>query len=153
MGLPLFALFPAIGPWYGSGILPNAFQSQCQNSLLALRSGGAPAVIGIVCFPSFHVIWAVLCVYAFWGFRWLRFPALILGSIIVVSTISTGWHYFVDVLAGLLLAGIWLRLARMVAFPSAALPEGDCAQVRNRESYRVRYMRVLMGATASGVFQ
>jgi len=106
MGLPLFALFPAIGPWYGSGILPNAFQSQCQNSLLALRSGGAPAVIGIVCFPSFHVIWAVLCVYAFWGFRWLRFPALILGSIIVVSTISTGWHSFVDVLAGLLLAGI-----------------------------------------------
>lgn len=126
IGLPLFALFPAIGPWYHATIVPNDFQLQCQNSLLAIRSGGSPDVVAIVCFPSFHVIWAVLCAYAFWGFRWLRIPASILAAMIILSTITTGWHYFADVLAGLAISGVALRLAPRIAVPDAvtASPAG-----------------------------
>jgi len=117
IGLPLFVLFPAIGPWYGSALAPTAFQLQCQNSLLSLRAGGAPIAIGVVCFPSFHVVWAILCAYAFSGFRWLRIPGWLLGIASIVSKVTTGWHYFVDVLAGLVIAAIALRLARGLATP------------------------------------
>jgi len=123
IGLPLFALFPAIGPWYGAAILPNPAQVQCQNSLLGLRAGASALVVGVVCFPSFHVIWAVLCGYAFSGLRWLRIPAWILAGLIVVSTVTSGWHYVVDVIAGLLIAAAALRVAKWLSIPKEAVSE------------------------------
>lgn len=108
IGLPVFGLLPAVGPWYGFQFAPNGAQQACEQSLLLLRNPGPylyqPA--GVVCFPSFHVIWAVLCARAMWGFRWLRIPAFLLSASIIVSTMTTGWHYFVDVLGGLALAAI-----------------------------------------------
>jgi len=115
IGLPLFALFPAIGPWYGYHFAPTPDQLKCQSSILALRLPGhfvfraAP----IVCFPSFHVAWAIVCATAYWGFRPLRFPAALLAGMIIVSTMTTGWHYFSDVLGGIVLACLSLAIANL----------------------------------------
>ena len=91
-------------------------QRQCESLLLALRGSGAFLVMpgqdaGIMCFPSFHVIWAVLSVRALWGFRRLRVPVSVLAGLISASTMTTGWHYFVDVLGGLVVAEVpsWRR--------------------------------------------
>jgi hypothetical protein len=118
LGLPLFALFPAIGPWYGFHLEPRADEAACQTALLLLRSPG-PLVFsppaGVICFPSFHVVWAILCVRALWGFRWLRLPVAVFSGMIIFSTLTTGVHYFCDVLAGVMVAAIsilvpkWLR--------------------------------------------
>ena len=114
IGLPLFVLFPAAGPWSGYHFPPGPDRFACEAGLLQLRQAGAyvfhPA--GVVCFPSFHVIWAVLAAHTLWGFRWLRIPAAILASLIIVSTMTLGWHYFVDVLAGLIVASIAVVLSR-----------------------------------------
>jgi len=131
IGLPLFAMFPAIGPWYGFHLPVRLDESICQAALLALRSPGTYTFNppdGVICFPSFHVVWAILCVQALWGFRWLRFPVSLLAGMIVLSTMSTGVHYFCDVLAGILVAAIsvlgsrWLRRSVFVDKRSASLP-------------------------------
>jgi membrane-associated phospholipid phosphatase len=106
IGLPLFALLPAVGPWYGFHTAGLPVQLALQNELLALRGSSSHPfqLAGVICFPSFHVIWAILVARALWAFRWLRWPAVALCSLIALSTLTTGWHYFADVLAGGLLA-------------------------------------------------
>ena len=117
IGIPLFALLPAVGPWRYFHIPPTQAQTTfCEAPLLALRLPG-PYVLGsqeagIVCFPSFHVAWAILFAAALWGFRSLRIPLVLVSTMVILSTITTGWHYFVDVLGGILLAIVSILLAK-----------------------------------------
>jgi membrane-associated phospholipid phosphatase len=115
IGVPAFALLPAVGPWYFYHLVPTPTQAQCQIQLLYMRLPGSYATLsqdaGIVCFPSFHVIWAILCAYALWGFRPLRIPTALLSAMIVFSTVTTGWHYFSDVLGGVIVAYLSIAFA------------------------------------------
>lgn len=116
IGLPLFAVFPAVGPWFGYGTSASASQLACQVGLFALRAPG-PYLFhleGVVCFPSFHVIWAILCARSLWSFWQLKAPALILCLLIVLSTMTSEWHYFVDVLAGTAVALASIGLAEVL---------------------------------------
>ena len=116
VGFAAFAIFPAVGPWSYYHFTPDRSQANCQILLFSLRRPGPyippRAVAGIVCFPSFHVIWAVLSAAALWCFRYLRIPVVLLAVMIVLSTMTTGWHYFVDVLAGLALAVVSMFIAK-----------------------------------------
>lgn len=67
---------------------------------------------GILCIPSFHVIWALLCAYSLWDVRPLRIPAAIFSALLIFSTLATGWHYLVDVIAGAFVALASIQLAR-----------------------------------------
>ena len=113
VGLPLFALLPAVGPWYGGHFTATAHQLECQSALLLFRGQGHAIshLNAVICFPSFHVIWAICCMAALWGFRLLRIPVALLSSMIVVSTVTTGWHYFVDMLGGIVIAVFSLAIA------------------------------------------
>jgi membrane-associated phospholipid phosphatase len=117
IGIPLFALLPAVGPWRYFHIPPTQAQTVfCEAPLLALRLPG-PYILGsqeagIVCFPSFHVAWAILFAAALWSFRSVRIPLALVTGMVVLSTMTTGWHYFVDVLGGILLAIISILLAK-----------------------------------------
>jgi len=120
----VFLLLPAVGPWFPHQFTPSPLQVECQRDLLQLRQTGIAQGVGIVCFPSCHVLWAVLSVAALWGFRWLRIPATVLCAGIVLSTMTTGWHYLVDVLAALLLAFGSIVAARRLARWTAPLQDG-----------------------------
>ena len=123
IGLPVFALLPGIDPWYGDHFVARPDLAACQSFvLLAIRRPGPymyqyPA--GAVFFPSFHVIWAILCVHVLWGFRFLRIPVSLFSALIVFSTLTTGNHYLCDVLAGFVLAVVTIviteRLSRRLA--------------------------------------
>jgi membrane-associated phospholipid phosphatase len=114
IGIPAFALLPAVGPWYGYHLKALPEQMYCQTELVALRLPGPhiSQVAGIVCFPSFHVIWAIICVRSLWGFRPLRIPVALLSGLLILSTLTTGWHYFTDVLGGFAVAGLSIAIAR-----------------------------------------
>ena len=71
---------------------------------------------GVVCFPSFHMVMALLVAAAFRG-QPLLGPAI--GGwcgLVAVSTIPNGGHYVIDVLAG---AGLWAATLLLARAPSA----------------------------------
>jgi membrane-associated phospholipid phosphatase len=63
-----------------------------------------------VVFPSFHATLAVLCAYAARPLRILKFPLLALNLLIVLSSPAMGGHYFVDIIAGIILAALTISL-------------------------------------------
>jgi membrane-associated phospholipid phosphatase len=52
------------------------------------------------------VVLTVLAAAALWPLRRLRWPVTIWAALIVVSTVTTGIHYTVDVLGGLAIAAV-----------------------------------------------
>ncbi|MGX7952290.1 phosphatase PAP2 family protein [Tsuneonella sp. HG249] len=65
---------------------------------------------GLVTFPSFHTILALLATQALWDTR-LRWPGVAWTAGVIVSTIPIGGHYVVDLGAGFL---VWLAAATIV---------------------------------------
>lgn len=123
IGLPIFALLPGVDPWFGDHYTATPDLALCKSIvLLAIRRPGPylyqyPA--GAICFPSFHVIWAILSVHALWGFRLLRIPACLFSALIILSTLTTGNHYFCDVLAGIVVAWAAMITADWLSGPMA----------------------------------
>ncbi len=107
--LGLFALWPAIGPWTIEAFQPGRMQAQTALYLSAVKTHAVPSgpeLPGIVAFPSFHVILAILATRALWGIGKLRAFSAALCVAICISTVATGWHYVVDVFAGVAVATI-----------------------------------------------
>lgn len=125
VALPFMLFLPAIGPWAGWHFPPSPLQIQCEATIHELRQGSLvikDTFGGIVCLPSFHVFWAVVSAHALYPFRVLRYPAMLLACLISISTMTTGWHYGVDVLAGLLMMALCTYLANMIICGGFHLP-------------------------------
>ena len=117
VALPFMLFVPAVGPWVGWHFPPDLLQQQCQATINELRQGSLiikDPFGGIVCLPSFHVFWAVVSAHALYSFRILRYPAMLVAFLITISTMTTGWHYGVDVLAGLLMMLFCTYVANMI---------------------------------------
>ena len=117
LALPLMIFLPAVGPWAGWGFPPDKLQKACEATIYALRHGSLNIrdnFGGIVCLPSFHTFWAIVSAQALYPFRYLRYPAILIAGLITASTITTGWHYGVDVIAGILMVIICTVLSRLV---------------------------------------
>jgi membrane-associated phospholipid phosphatase len=114
---PVFALFPALGPWAYFQYPSSTDQQIFEKAIVALKNQ-QPFIMnylrieGIITIPSFHTILALLAAFALWPIRVLRWPAVILALLITISTITTGWHYVTDVLAGILVVIASCLIAR-----------------------------------------
>lgn len=127
--IAMSALFPAEGPWLfldmhstANRALPlsatswpvfHGLRDGTFNILTGLHSEG------IITFPSLHAGLGVLFATALWPVRWLRWLALALNSMMILSTPIEGSHYFVDTIAGVAIAAaVWITLSRF--FPAEA---------------------------------
>lgn len=113
----LFAFFPATGPFAAFGFAPTADQARYLDHLQSLREGRRLLVTwreaeGLITFPSFHTTWAILLALSFRRRVFLFAPALLLNALVIVSTLTTGWHYLSDVLGGILVGVVVLLLLR-----------------------------------------
>jgi hypothetical protein len=109
MALVLFVALPACGPFAEYGLSPSADQARFLDHFLSLRDGSRSQISyrgaeGLITFPSFHVAWALLMVWALRGNRRIFAAFAVLNAMLIVSTMTTGWHYFADVLGGLAVA-------------------------------------------------
>lgn len=68
---------------------------------------------GLIAFPSFHVVWALLCVYLFKEWILLCTLLFIINLFLIASCILLGWHYPIDVVGGLVLVGLSYYLLRL----------------------------------------
>ena len=104
----LYAFVPATGPWFAHGYQPSHDQSMVQAYIEMLKAGQWMRInqetAGVVTFPSFHTVLAILPIAAMWPIRHTRIPAIVVAVMICMSTITTGWHYGIDVLGGLAVA-------------------------------------------------
>ena len=66
---------------------------------------------GMCAFPSFHVAWSVSLSYSALPYKRLFYPVSALNVLAMVSTVLLGWHYLVDVPAGIVLAALSLAAA------------------------------------------
>lgn len=100
-----FCLWPAEGPFAGYGLQPSETQSRYLAHLRELREGVRTVATwrgaeGLITFPSFHTTWAVLLAWSVRRRPWLFGASVLLNGAVVIATMTTGWHYFADVVAG-----------------------------------------------------
>jgi hypothetical protein len=74
-------------------------------------------IIGIIAFPSYHMIMA--CLVAWYSYRTILFyPAIIASAGMVPATLSHGGHHLIDLFAGVIVfvLGAWVS-ARLIRHP------------------------------------
>jgi len=111
----LSAIFPALGAFhYFQTDLPQAVHLP---HLFALRDGSVRVfplnqMQGIIAFPSFHTVMAILFTYAFRG-RGVWFLLIgLLNILMLLSTPTFGGHYLADMVSGAMVAGLAIYLVR-----------------------------------------
>lgn len=74
-----------------------------------LRAGAMTVIdirslAGMITFPSFHAVSAVLFIWAAWPVAWLRWPCLAINLAMLIVTPVQGTHYLIDVIGGVTVA-------------------------------------------------
>lgn len=109
IALLIFPFLPAYGtPPYTYGFA---------DTLTGLRAGtlrqlGPDVMTGIITFPSLHAAAGALLAWAFLPLGRWAWPFVALNLLMIVSAVVVGGHYLVDILAGLALAWLSVRIAR-----------------------------------------
>lgn len=116
----IFTLWPAAGPFAAYGFDPSPTQARYLEHLHGLREGSRKVVTwreaeGLITFPSFHTCWAILLAGAVRRWPMVFAASVLLNGLVIMSTLTTGWHYFADVLGGAATAGIALAASAVWA--------------------------------------
>lgn len=101
MGFLLYYFFPTVAP--ATAIKSAVFSLQQQATgikFIQIHQHIPPSTLdgGMIAFPSFHTIWAWLCLYLARCRNWLFYPLLPINLILIVSCVLLGWHYLLDIL-------------------------------------------------------
>ncbi len=126
----VFYAYPAAGPFEAFGYELNGAQARYMEHFEGLRAGemdtfSLQQAEGLITFPSFHATWAILLALGCWHRPWLFALSAVLNGMVLIATLTTGWHYLADVFAGVIVAlvavGTCHWLGRWVYPPEQAL--------------------------------
>ncbi len=124
--IAISAVLPAEGVWPYYGLTPvqsphvmpvvstswPAFHGLRDGSFRALLALGSE---GIITFPSLHAALAVILIAALWPVPVVRWVILVLNGAMLAATPIDGSHYFIDVIAGIVIAVLCLFAAQWIA--------------------------------------
>ena len=116
--IALSGLFPAESAWIHHRALGDEGLAYLAH-LKALREGSMTTIdlrglTGLITFPSYHSVMAVLLAYAARG-TFLSFLSLVLNALMLVSVPTEGGHYLTDAIAGIAIAVASIVLVRFAA--------------------------------------
>jgi PAP2 superfamily len=117
----VFCLYPTLGPCVGAPDFSDAYLQD----LVGLRNGSLPSIDvmvlkGVIAFPSFHAVLAILFTYA--HRRSASFPVVAaINLVMLISIPSEGGHYLVDVVGGLVIGGLAIVATRVLPSREPAL--------------------------------
>jgi hypothetical protein len=105
---------PALGPFAVFGMTDRAMYLP---AMLALRNGAKVFDVSyngaaLITFPSFHAIWALALVYIHRGNGWASVAVATLNTVVLLSVLSEGGHYLID-----LIFGVFVAVAAIVVVP------------------------------------
>ncbi len=122
IGLSLYFIFPAIGPMASYHYPLNPLENHYLNGVTQFRAQPHlflnHFISGDISFPSFHTILALICAWVWRDFRWVFMPFSLWSVLIILSTLTTGWHYLTDVIGGILVFIISVQLWHRLKQPS-----------------------------------
>jgi hypothetical protein len=104
-------------PAWAQDRLTLSVTTQYGRELVALLHNGpgyiSPRDIrGLIAFPSYHVVLALLAVWYGREVAWLRFPLLAVNLLVLVSTPIQGGHHLVDVIGAFPVAAMAIAIAQ-----------------------------------------
>jgi membrane-associated phospholipid phosphatase len=105
-------LLPAYGVYEWYGVLPDPSQASALARTYELRNliVDVSAEDGLVSFPSFHTALALLIAYALYEEKKSLFRGFFfLNLMVIFSCVSTGAHYLIDIIGGVVLFGITVK--------------------------------------------
>ena len=111
---PLIFFFPSVDPAFSyKGLLATPVQLanvkfffQIHHFISIKKS--IPG--GSINFPSFHVIWTLILTYSLKRRKWLFYPSCVYSFFLILTTMTTGWHYLADVLGAIAIFSVCILL-------------------------------------------
>ena len=91
-----------------------AFESVAQFRATPVAELGLNDITGVITFPSFHTIMALITIQAWSWTRTLRLPILGWNLAVIFTTLPMGGHYYVDIAAGIVLWWGWSSVAKAI---------------------------------------
>ncbi len=128
-------LFPALGAYshaggQAAGFLHHDFivgdkMTETLEWLRQEQSVGSAQNLGLISFPSYHAVCAVLGIWAFWRTSYLRWVVASLDLAMLAATLVQGSHYLVDILSGVALGVLSLLACNaLMAWRWTSVPAG-----------------------------
>ena len=118
MTIAFWAMFPSFGAFSVYELSPSVasrlsleLDGRYAHDLVHMLASGPGRISphelkGLIGFPSFHAALAGLLIWYAWSVPVLRWPLIVLNSLVFVSTPIQGGHHVVDVVAGIAVAAI-----------------------------------------------
>jgi PAP2 superfamily len=116
--LIITAFVPAIGPADALGFRPEP--APVIRALHASPTAQTLKYMGVVTFPSFHTIMAILFTFACRDMRFTFPAAVCLNLIMLVSVPHSGDHYLVDMIAGAIVAVTAISIVKLCEYDGGA---------------------------------
>ena len=105
IGFTFYYFFPTLAP---ANAIPSPLFGELQKAtglkFMQIHHFIRPTTLegGMVAMPSFHVIWAWLCVYLVRDWVFVLIIVLSLNILLVFSCVLLGWHYPLDLLGSII---------------------------------------------------
>lgn len=156
ISMAVSGVMPAVAMFVHLGLQPQdypnldpaaAFVHMAQLSALrdgTLRSISLDSIEGLITFPSYHAALGVIFARALWAIPSLRWPGLTLNLALIAGTPIDGGHYFIDVVAGVIVAVLSLAAAHVLRLHRFVRPLG-AGWVGRDEAGRLRALDRRLG--------
>jgi len=101
IGFTFYYFFPTTAP---ASVINSPYFSESQHAthlkFFQLHHHIQPTTLdgGLIALPSFHVIWAWICLYSVRAWSVVFFLLLPLNLLLTAACVLLGWHYFTDIL-------------------------------------------------------